>query len=133
MTNSEKCFVFVHKTLQNGSDVQCHIHREWPYGRDEVIGLSNESNEKNETNESNGKSDWTVPFVVSLQEKHSCFASDQRSSERFLLCKRPEVERKMTDDGCDSKNKKKPPAYVRIYVRRKGFLYIIRHICHLSQ
>jgi len=72
MTNSEKCFVFVHKTLQTGSDVQCHIHREWPYGRDEVTDLSNESNEKNEkneTNESNGKSDWTVPFVVSLQEK----------------------------------------------------------------
>ena len=38
----------------------------------------------------------------------------------------------MTDDGDDSKNKKKLPAYVRIYVRRKGFLYIIRHICHLS-
>ena len=70
MTNSEKCFVFVHKTLQNGSDGQCHIHREWPYGRDEVTGLSNETNEKNETNESNGKSDWTVPFVVSLQEKY---------------------------------------------------------------
>ena len=67
MINSEKCFVFVHKTLQTGSDVQCHIHREWPYGRDEVIDLSNETNE---TNESNGKSDWTVSFVVSLQEKH---------------------------------------------------------------
>ena len=128
MTNSEKCFVFVHKTLQTGSDVQCHIHREWPYGRDEVTGLSNESNEKNETNESNeknGKSDWTVSFVVSLQEKHSCFASDQRSSERL----------KMTDDGCDSKNKKKLPAYVRIYVRRKVFyiLSVISVICHLRR
>ena len=73
MTNLENCFVFVHKTLQTGSDGQCHIHREWPYGRDEVTGLSNETNEKNETNESNEsneKSDWTVPFVVSLQEKH---------------------------------------------------------------
>ena len=38
----------------------------------------------------------------------------------------------MTDDGYDSKNKKKPPAYVRMYVRRKVFLYIIRHICHPS-
>ena len=38
----------------------------------------------------------------------------------------------MTDDGYDSKNKKKLPAYVRIYVRRKVFytlsvISVIRH------
>ena len=38
----------------------------------------------------------------------------------------------MTDDGYDSKNKKKLPAYVRTYVRRKVFytlsvISVIRH------
>jgi len=38
----------------------------------------------------------------------------------------------MTDDGYDSKNKKKLPAYVRMYVRRKVFykLSVISVICH---
>ena len=45
-----------------------------------ISGEKNESNEKNEKNETNGKSDWSVSFVVSLRQKHSCFASDQRSS-----------------------------------------------------
>ncbi len=38
----------------------------------------------------------------------------------------------MTDDGYDSKNKKDPPAYVRMYVRRKVFytLSVISVICH---
>ena len=57
------------------------------------------------------------------------------AGKTFLLCKRPEVERKIKDDRCDSKNKKKPPAYVRIYVRRKGFyiLSVISVICHLRR
>ena len=43
----------------------------------------------------------------------------------------------MTDDGYDSKNKKKPPAYVRIYVRRKVFyilsvISVIRHLRRLK-
>ncbi len=41
----------------------------------------------------------------------------------------------MTDDEYDSKNKKKPPAYVRMYVRRKVFyiLSVISVICHKEE
>ena len=45
-----------------------------------ISGEKNEKNESNESNEKNGKSDWSVSFVVSLRQKHSCFASDWRSS-----------------------------------------------------
>ena len=89
MTNSEKCFVFVHKTLQTGSDIQCHIHREWPYGRDEVTGLSNESNEKNEKKRIERKE-----RKVRLDRPVCCIFA----GKTFLLCKRPEVERKIKDD-----------------------------------
>ena len=83
-----------------------------------------ERKERNEWNE------W-IERKVRLDRPVCCIFA----GKTFLLCKRPEVERKIKDDGCDSKNKKKLPAYVRIYVRRKVFyiLSVISVICHLRR
>ena len=83
------------------------------------------SGEKNESNEKKRKE--RKERKVRLERFVCCIFAEKT----FLLCKRLEVERKVTGDVVTAKIRKNLPAYVRAYVRTE-YLLILLSPCHPS-